>query len=463
MNDGTIAAIATPIGEGGIGIVRLSGPEAIAIADQVFRPKQGGRLRDQKADRLRYGRIVNPHSEKTVDEGLALVMRAPYSYTAEDVVELQCHGGVIVVQEVLSLCLNAGAQMAEPGEFTKRAFLNGRLDLSQAEAVIDIVRSPTRLGLEVAVDQLEGSLSRRIKAIQEDLYQITVQVEASIDFPEDDVPDVELQQIEDTLTRVLEDIGELLETADDGKILREGLKTVITGKPNVGKSSLLNTLLDENRALVTDIPGTTRDSIEELVNVRGVPLRLIDTAGIRESADVVERLGVARSLDLLQDADLVLHVLDRSEELTDDDFEVLRRTSNTRRIILINKVDLPPLWDVEALGDVGDSPVLEISLGQDKAEAVDQLSDVILRLSGSGHITSSAGSRALLTRTRHKQALQEAKHSLNESLETLKKGLPLDLIAVDLYAALEHLGEVTGETVRENILDRIFAQFCIGK
>src|SRR5690554_845438 len=204
MNDGTIAAIATPIGEGGIGIVRLSGPEAIAIADQVFRPKQGGRLRDQKADHLRYGRIVNPHSEKTVDEGLALVMRAPYSYTAEDVVELQCHGGVIVVQEVLSLCLNAGAQMAEPGEFTKRAFLNGRLDLSQAEAVIDIVRSPTRLGLEVAVDQLEGSLSRRIKAIQEDLYQITVQVEASIDFPEDDVPDVELQQIEDTLTRVLE-------------------------------------------------------------------------------------------------------------------------------------------------------------------------------------------------------------------------------------------------------------------
>ncbi len=463
MTDYTIAAVATPLGEGGIGIVRLSGSDALTIADQVFAGTRGETTRDLGNYRVRYGKIVDPGSGQTVDEALAIVMRAPHSYTAEDVVELQCHGGVVVVQEVLSLCLNLGARMAEPGEFTKRAFLNGRLDLSQAEAVIDIVRAPTRLGLEVAIDQLEGSLSRRIKDIQERLYQIVVEVEASIDFPEDDLPDVELSEIEGNLELTLSEIAELLSTADDGKILREGLKTVITGKPNVGKSSLLNTLLDENRALVTDIPGTTRDSIEEVVNLQGVPLRLIDTAGIRESTDVVERLGVARSLDLLQEADLVLHVLDRSEPLTNDDFDVIKRTRDKKRIMLINKVDLPPLWDVEALGDLGESPVLEMSLLHDKSQVVRRLSGVILGLVGSGQITSFAGSRALITRTRHKQALQEAGGSLGESLETLRRGLPLDLIAVDLYAALEHLGEITGETVRENVLDRIFAQFCIGK
>lgn len=463
MKELTIAAVATPLGEGGIGVVRLSGPEALAIADGVFQGRQGGKLSDPRCDRLRYGKVVDPRTGRTVDEALALVMRAPHSYTAEDVVELQCHGGVVVVQEVLALCLKLGAKMAEPGEFTKRAFLNGRLDLSQAEAVMDLVRSPTRLGLEVAVDQLEGSLSRRIKGLQENLYQIMVQVEASIDFPEDDLPEVELQEIEHTLKHTLAEIADLLDTADDGRILREGLKTVITGKPNVGKSSLLNTLLDEDRALVTDIPGTTRDSIEEVVNLRGVPLRLIDTAGIRESVDVVEQLGVARSLDLLKEADLVLHVLDRSEALTEDDFEVLRRTHDTRRVVLINKVDLPALWDVEDLGDVANSPVLEMSLLKENRQVVQGLSDVILSLVARDRITSAAGSRALITRTRHKQALQEAESALKESLGTLNQGLPLDLIAVDLYAALEHLGEITGETVRENVLDRIFAQFCIGK
>lgn len=463
MTDYTIAAVATPIGEGGIGIVRLSGTDALDIADQAFRGMRGGSLRDLENYRVRYGKVADPHTGHTIDEALAIVMRGPHSYTAEDVVELQCHGGVVAVQEVLSLCLRLGAKMAEPGEFTKRAFLNGRLDLSQAEAVIDIVRAPTRLGLEIAIDQLEGSLSGRIKEIQEQLYQIMVEVEASIDFPEDDLPEVELSQIENTLTLLLREINELIDTADEGKILREGLKTVITGKPNVGKSSLLNTLLDENRALVTDIPGTTRDSIEEVVNLRGVPLRLVDTAGIRESADVVERLGVARSLGLLQEADLVLHVLDRSEALNADDFEVLKRTQDKRRIVLINKVDLPPLWEVEALGDLGDTPILEMSLLHDKNRVVHRLADVILTLVTSGQITSFAGSRALVTRTRHKQALQEAAQALDQSLETLQQGLPLDLIAVDLYGALEHLGEITGETVRENVLDRIFAQFCIGK
>jgi tRNA modification GTPase len=461
--DQTIAAVATPLGEGGIGIVRISGPKAVEIADKIFRAQRGQRLQDLKSYRLSYGQIVDPATTRQIDEALALVMRAPRSYTGEDVVELQCHGGIIAVRAVLNLALSSGARLAEPGEFTKRAFLNGRLDLSQAEAVIDIIQAPTTLGLEVAVDQLEGSLSRRIKDIQGRLYGIVVEVEASIDFPEEDLPEVELQKLEEAMLVSYEGLDNLLTTADDGRILREGLKTVIAGKPNVGKSSLLNKLLDENRALVTDVPGTTRDTIEEVINLRGVPLRLIDTAGIRESEDVVERLGIARSLDLLQQADLILHVLDSSVALTAEDHQILEKTKNQKRVILVNKVDLKPVWDLSALGDLGDNPILEISLVDQGQELVDQLAETILTHVGSGSILSSAGSRALVTRTRHKQALTNAKQSLERALATFRAGLPLDLIAVDLYEALEQLGEITGETVRENVLDQIFAQFCIGK
>lgn len=461
--DHTIAAVATPLGEGGIGIVRLSGPEAVKIGDKIFRAQRGKKLQDLKTYRLRYGQIVDPTTDRQIDEALALVMRGPHSYTGEDVVELQCHGGVISVQAVLDLALRSGARLAEPGEFTKRAFLNGRLDLSQAEAVIDIIQASTSLGLEVAVDQLEGSLSRRIRDLQTRLYGVVVKVEASIDFPEEDLPEVDLLELEEALVISLEELANLLATADDGKILREGLKTVITGKPNVGKSSLLNKLLDENRALVTDIPGTTRDTIEEVINLQGVPLRLIDTAGIRESEDLVEQLGVARSLDLIQEADLILHVLDSSVPLTSEDHEILEKTKDQKRIILVNKVDLEPSWDMTKLGDLGDAPLLEISLVNQGHELVEQLGEAILSQVGSGAILSSAGSKALVTRTRHKHALLEAQQGLERALATFRGGLPLDLIAVDLYEALEHLGEITGETVRENVLDQIFAQFCIGK
>lgn len=463
MTGYTIAAVATALGEGGIGIVRLSGPQAISIAEEVFKTKRGEKLGDLKTYEVRYGKVLDPKTGQVLDEALALVMRGPHSYTGEDVVELQCHGGIVVLREILGLTLELGAKAAEAGEFTKRAFLNGRLDLTQAEAVIDIIQSQTRLGLEVAVDQLEGSLSKRIKAIQERLYGITVQVEASIDFPEDDLPEVALGDIEEILKNSLIELDSLLTTADDGRILRKGLKTVITGKPNVGKSSLLNTLLNENRALVTDIPGTTRDTIEEVINLKGIPLRLIDTAGIRESDDLVEQLGVARSLDLLGQADLVLHVLDRSVPLTEDDFEVLRKTEGKRRLLLINKVDLPQVWDLSSLGTYSSSPVLEISLLDEQRNVMGLLGEAILDFIGSIDLQSSSGSRALLTRSRHKQAIQQARHSLKECLDTLLGGFPLDLIAVDLYAALESLGEITGETVREQVLDRIFAQFCIGK
>jgi len=463
LTDFTIAAIATPMGEGGIGIVRLSGPQAVEIAAMMFSTQAGQSIKELKSYEMRYGKVVYPESGKIVDEAIVLVMLGPRSYTGEDVVEIQCHGGVVVVGEILSLALELGAKMAEPGEFTKRAFLNGRLDLSQAEAVIDIINAPTRLGLEVAVDQLEGSLSKRIKQINEQLYDLVVRVEASIDFPEDELPEIELTEMKEMISRCIAELGILLATADEGRIIREGLKTVITGKPNVGKSSLLNTLLNEKRALVTDIPGTTRDTIEEVVNLGGVPLRLIDTAGIRDSDDYVEQLGVARSLDLLAEADLVLHVFDRSIALTKEDFLILERTADIKRLILINKVDLEPVWEVHQLGDLAGSPVMEISLLSDSQEVIRDLSSVILKFVRGGEVKTAEHTRALVTRTRHKNALNEAKKSLNEALNTLEKGLPLDLIAVDLYSSLEHLGEITGETVRENVLDRIFEQFCIGK
>jgi tRNA modification GTPase len=462
IND-TIAAIATPLGEGGIGIVRISGPEAVSIGDQMFAAKRGDTLAELGTYKVRYGRVLEPETNRQLDEALALVMLAPHSYTGEDVVEIQCHGGVVVIREILDLALRLGARLAEPGEFTKRAFLNGRLDLSQAEAVMDIIQSQTRLGLEVAVDQLEGSLSRRIVSLSEHLFDIVVRVEASIDFPEDDLPEILPDEIDDVIVQSLEELDELLATADEGKMLREGLRTVITGRPNVGKSTLLNKLLDENRALVTDIPGTTRDAIEETINLRGIPLRLVDTAGIRETGDVVERLGVERSLELLDQADLVLHVLDRSVPLSEDDLALLQRTEGRRRLILINKADLPPVWDAVELGELSESPVLETSLVTEDRQVVDELAEAILACIGSGRTVSAVGSRAMLTRARHKQAVQNAQASLRQALETVRQGLPLDLIAVDLYAALEFLGEITGETVRENVLDRIFAQFCIGK
>jgi|LSQX01.1.fsa_nt_gb tRNA modification GTPase len=463
MFSDTIAAISTALGEAGIGIIRISGNEAINIADQVFRGKGKKQLTELPGFTVRYGKIVDSEGT-TIDEALALVMRAPNSYTGEDVVEFQCHGGVVVMQKILDLLLSLGARLAEPGEFTKRAFLNGRMDLSQAEAVIDIIRSKTDRSLGVAVQQLEGSLSRRIQSLREKLYDLIVQVEAAIDFPEDDIPEIGLETMKTVLLDVLAEITKLIETADNGKVLREGIKTVITGKPNVGKSSLLNRLLDENRALVTDIPGTTRDIIEEVLNINGIPLRLIDTAGIRDSEDRVEQLGVQRALELVDEADLILHVLDISRELESEDIQLLTKLKERKRILIINKVDLPRQWDSRSYllssGYIDEQvPVVEISLTEDK---LDPLLDCIVGLIMGG-LVQIERENAIITRSRHKHALAEAKQDLEQALETLDQGLPIDLISIGLNGALEHLGEITGETVRENIIERIFAQFCIGK
>lgn len=463
LNHDTIAAIATSLGEAGIGIIRISGPDAIKIADYVFRPKGKYQLQQLPGFSVRYGKIIDGQGH-TVDEAIAMLMREPKSYTGENVVELQCHGGIVVLKKVLDLVLAHGARLAEPGEFTKRAFLNGRIDLSQAEAVIDIIRSKTDQSLELAIRQLEGSLSNRIQSLREKLYQIVVQVEAVIDFPEDDIPDVDIETMEQTINEVIYELERLIATADNGKVFREGIKTVITGKPNVGKSSLLNRLLDENRALVTDIPGTTRDIIEEYLNINGIPFRLIDTAGIRQSEDYVEQLGVQKALELIAQADLILHVLDISRHIEEDDRELLTKLTGRKRIIIINKIDLPAQWQgKDYLVRTGlltdDSPVVEISLTQD---SLDPLLETIVGLIMSGLVSVNQES-AIVTRARHKQALIEACNDLQQALTTLQQGLPLDLISIGLFGALEHLGEITGETVRENIIDRIFAQFCIGK
>lgn len=461
MYNDTIAAIATALGEGGIGIVRISGDEALAVADQIYKGKN--KLANSRGFQLNYGKIYD-RENKSVDEVIVAVMRGPRSYTGEDVVELQCHGGIVVLQKVLDLVLSYGVRLAEPGEFTKRAFLNGRIDLSQAEAVIDVIRSKTETSLGMAVQQLEGSLSKRIQGIRQDLYDIIVRVEASIDFPEDDIPEVETVEIKQIIIDAIADVERLIKTADNGKIFREGIKTVITGKPNVGKSSLLNRLLDDNRALVTDIPGTTRDVIEEILNLEGIPLRLLDTAGIRESDDQIEQMGVERALKLIDEADLILYLLDISRPLDDDDLNLLKQTSEKQRIVIINKVDLTPQWDgKDYLLEHGyvsqEIPIVEISLENHELQI---LTDTIVNLVKTGMV-NPAQEGAIITRSRHKQALILAQEDLEQALETVNNGLPLDLIAIGLQGALEHLGEITGETVRDNMIDQIFAQFCIGK
>ncbi len=458
MHQDTIAAVATAVGEAGIAIVRVSGGDAYQIGDRLFSPVKGGTLQDTPGYRIRYGHIRDPESGKAVDEVLAAVMRAPRSFTGENVLEIHCHGGPKVTQRILELFLQSGARMAEAGEFTKRAFINGRLDLSQAEAVIDVVRSRTDSSLDVAVQQLEGSLRRRIDSFRERLLDLVVRVEASIDFPEEDIPDVELGEMQTIISSVRSEIQQLIDTADDGKILREGFKTVITGKPNVGKSSLLNRLLDEKRALVTEVPGTTRDVIEEVVNVRGIPMRVLDTAGIRSTTDVVERLGVERARDLWREADIIIHVLDASIPLTEEDWDILDATENHKRVIVVNKIDLPRSWPLEDLPLDSSTKLVEMSLLEGNLEP---LLDTIVQLVHGGMRLRTE--EALVTRTRHKQALAEAEDDLRQAQQTLDDGLPVDLIAVGLQGALEHLGEITGETVRDTVLERIFAQFCIGK
>lgn len=453
----TITAIATPPGEGGIAIIRVSGSQSIHIVDKIYQGSH--KLSTVDSHTIHYGHIVNELGE-VIDEVMVTVMKSPRTFTKEDVVEVNCHGGLVSVQKVLEEILSAGARLAEPGEFTKRAFLNGRIDLSQAEAVIDLIRAKTDRAMKVAMGQVQGKLSGTIEEIRNELLQLIAHIEVNIDYPEHDVEDVTRSLIIDKGDWVKEEINRILHNAHQGKIMREGLSTAIIGRPNVGKSSLLNTLIQESKAIVTDIPGTTRDIIEEYVNVRGIPLRLIDTAGIRNTEDVVEKIGVEKSREVLGQADLVLLLLNNAEPLTEEDLDLLENIRNRKAIIVINKMDLPQKLDMSQLREIESGfPFVTMSIKTEKG--IEDLEEAIATLFFEGQLQSD--DLTYVSNARHIKLLKEAKSSIEEAGESCENGFPVDMIAFDLRRCWELLGEITGETVSEDLLNQIFSRFCLGK
>jgi len=459
MSD-TIAAISTSIGEAGIGIVRMSGKDSIAIGNKVFRGKRVENLSEVENRKLTYGHIVDPETGMIIDEVLIAYMKEPYTYTRENMVEIYCHGGVVAVKRILELLLNNGARLAEPGEFTKRAFLNGRLDLAQSEAVIDVIRAKTDKSLQVSLNQLDGSLSKKIKDIMGILLEMLAHINAAIDFSEDDLEDVDYEDLERKALQVKDQISKLLNTADRGKILRDGLNTVILGKPNVGKSSLLNAILRENRAIVTNIPGTTRDVIEEYVNIDGIPLKIVDTAGIRETENVVERIGVDKAREMVNKADLIIAVFDISNDLTDEDYEIIDLVKDKKAIVLLNKIDLPNQFTVDFIkGLLPDKKIVTSSIRNNIG--LDLLEEEIKNMFYSGHL--DVESDVVVTNIRHKNQLSKALKNIEDGLEGIRLKLPLDCVEVDIKSCWENLGEISGDTVSEDILDKIFSEFCIGK
>ncbi|WP_404406522.1 tRNA uridine-5-carboxymethylaminomethyl(34) synthesis GTPase MnmE [Jeotgalibacillus malaysiensis] len=460
MEFDTIAAISTPMGEGAIAIVRLSGDEAFTIADRVYR-SGGKQLQSVPSHTIHYGHIVDPKTDETIEEVMVSVMKGPKTFTREDVVEINCHGGVVSVNRVLQLLLREGARLAEPGEFTKRAFLNGRIDLSQAEAVMDLIRAKTDRAMSVAMNQMQGRLSRLVQSLRQEILEILAQVEVNIDYPEyDDVEEMTLNMMMEKSQYVRDEVEKLLRTSEQGKILREGLSTVIIGRPNVGKSSLLNSLVQENKAIVTDIPGTTRDVIEEYVNVRGVPLKLVDTAGIRETEDIVERIGVERSRQVLKEADLILLVLNHGEELSDEDRRLFEAVTGMDVIVIVNKTDLDQVIDLDEVKQLsGDHKLVTTSLL--KEQGVDELEESIASLFFDGSV--DLGDGTYVSNSRHIALLHQALQAIEEALQGAEMGTPVDMVQIDLRRTWEILGEMIGDTVQESLIDQLFSQFCLGK
>lgn len=455
----TITSISTPMGEGAIGIVRLSGHDAVEIADKLYKGKH--LLKDVPTHTINYGHIIDPETEEVVEEVMVSVLRAPRTFTREDIVEINCHGGILTINRVLELTMTYGARMAELGEYTKRAFLNGRIDLSQAEAVMDFIRSKTDRASKVAMNQIEGRLSDLVKRQRQSILEILAQVEVNIDYPEyDDVEDATTEFLLERSQEIKQEIQKLLDTGVQGKIMREGLSTVIVGKPNVGKSSMLNNLIQDNKAIVTEVAGTTRDVLEEYVNVRGVPLRLVDTAGIRETEDIVERIGVERSRKALSEADLILFVLNYNEPLTEDDRKLYEVIKNEDAIVIINKTDLEQRLDLaEVETMVGDMPIIQTSMLQQ--QGIDELEIQIRDLFFGGEVQSQ--DMTYVSNSRHISLLKQAKNAIQDAIDAAEMGVPMDMVQIDLTRTWEILGEIIGESASEELIDQLFSQFCLGK
>ena len=459
MDLDTITSISTPMGEGAIGIVRLSGVDAVDIADKLYKGKE--RLEDVTSHTINYGHIIDPESNEVVEEVMVSVLRAPKTFTREDIVEINCHGGILTINRILELTMTYGARMADPGEYTKRAFLNGRIDLSQAEAVMDFIRSKTDRASKVAMNQIEGRLSDMIKRQRQSILEILAQVEVNIDYPEyDDVEDATTEVLLGKSNEIKTEINKLLDTGTQGKIMREGLSTVIVGKPNVGKSSMLNNLIQDNKAIVTEVPGTTRDTLEEYVNVRGVPLRLVDTAGIRDTEDIVERIGVERSRKALGEADLILFVLNYNERLTDEDRKLYEVIKNEDAIVIVNKMDLDKHLDLDEVKDmIGDMPLIQTSML--KQEGIDQLEIQIRDLFFGGDVQNQ--DMTYVSNSRHISLLKQARNTIQDAIDAAESGVPMDMVQIDLTRTWEILGEIIGESASDELIDQLFSQFCLGK
>ena len=453
----TIAAISTAMTNSGIGIVRISGEDAFEIIDKIYKGKKEKILSRQKSHTIHYGYIMD--GEETIDEVLVLLMRGPHSYTGEDTVEIDCHGGVFVTRKILETVLKYGARPAEPGEYTKRAFLNGRMDLSQAEAVIDVIHSKNEYALQSSVNQLKGSVHKKIDEIRSEILHHTAFIETALDDPEHYDVDGYGEELEKVVDHLLKKVKRLIDTADDGRIMKEGIQTVIVGKPNAGKSSLLNALLGEDRAIVTDIAGTTRDVLEENIQLQGISLNIMDTAGIRDTEDIVEKIGVDKAKSYAEEADLIIYVVDASLPLDDSDFEIINMIKNKKAVVLLNKTDLSTVINKKELKVWINKPTIEISAKNQTG--IQELQDTLKEMFYHGDI--SFNDEVYITNARHKAALMDAYASLKKVKESIENQMPEDFFTIDLMDAYESLGSITGETIGEDLVNEIFSKFCMGK
>ncbi len=454
----TIASISTAPGIGGIGIIRMSGKKSFEILEKIFKPKKQEKIEDIKGYTIKYGHIVE--EDKIIDEVLVSYFKAPKSYTAEDMCEINSHGGNLIVKKILELCLKNGAELAEPGEFTKRAFLNGRIDLAQAESVVDVINAKSEKEVKASIKQLEGELSKEIQKIKQEILDVLVNIEVSIDYPEYDVEEVQNKEILEMLESVENKLKKLEKTFDSGKILKNGIKTAIIGKPNAGKSSLLNAILKEDRAIVTEYEGTTRDTIEEFVTINGIPLKLIDTAGIREASDEVEKIGIQKAKEIAKEADLVIAIFDISKKLSKEDEEILKIVKNKKSIILLNKIDLK-----QAISEK-DPKFLESSKNIIKISALNKkgIEEIYNKISEMFSLNEiNMDNDIVITNVRHKNLISKAIKNVLKTKETMKKDMPIDIIAIYIKDILEDLGSITGEIITEDIINEIFSKFCLGK